>query len=282
MKRLITKIISSFLAVAFLTEPLFGYDMETKLSELKIPFVKPEKSSPFIIVTMGGTKVAVMKEGVRNQDNKVVRAVMFILEPIIPSDAQVQEVIKANKGKTLATGFWCAEDAGLGNDSVIFYYEIDIPEDASDKQLTEAIINCSKIVPPFNFNYASQYKAVITKVLELDYKAGKAGSVEEAVRLMNQIDLSMCPADFAEAYRSHRRAWEKSLDKSGMDLGIAIGAAAGAGENRDNLAGAIILGLIGGIVGGGIQASAQQDDIKATWDKVKQIARKYGVKPPQE
>ncbi len=277
MSKNLSKIMSVFLAMVMLSTPLLGYDIEAKLKELKIPFEKSEKDSIFTIVTMGGTKVAVMKEGVRNQDNIVVRAIMAIFEPIILTEAQIDNLIKANNGKTAAMGIWGAEDAELGKDSVLLYYEIDIPEDAADKQLTEAIIKCSKVVLPFHFSYEVQYKAAITKVLEIDHDAGRAGSRKETVRRMKEIDLSMCPSDFADAYRRHLWAWENSLDNTGGELGMALGVAAGAGENQDNVAGALLLGIIGGVVGTGIQSASQQDAISSTWDEVKRVARKYGV-----
>ncbi len=277
MQKLFLKSMSVFLTTVLLSTSLFGYEMESKLKELRIPFEKSEAASPFTIVTMGGNKVAVMKEGVRNQDDKVVRAIMTIFEPIIPTKAQIDILVNANKGNTPATGIWGAEDAGLGNDSVLLYYEIDIPEDATDKQLTNAIIKCSKVVLPFYYNFEVQYKSAISKVLELDYVAGRADSREETLRRMKQIDLSMCPSDFADAYRRHLRAWENSLDNSGAELGVALGATAGAGKNQDNVAGAIFLGLLGGVVGAGIQSANHQEAISATWDEVKRIAKKYGV-----
>lgn len=254
-----------------------AYDIEAKLKDLKISFEKTEASCPWLIASMGNTKVFVAKECERNQENKVERAIIVIFDLLILTEEQENILIRANSRKTPAQGVWQAEETDMKNGSVYLYFLINIPENATDKQLTEAIIKCSKIVLPFNYDYQKQYTMAIRKVLELDAIAGKKSTREEIVRTMAEINLTLCPEDFINAYKRHFNAWRQSLDCTGMNVGALLGAAAGANNNNDSRAGAVAGFLLGGLIGGGIQEASHSEAIRTTWENVVYIAKKYGV-----
>ena len=262
------------LCAVFLTLQVFSYDIGTKLKDLKIPYETLEQDIPFVIATMGDARILISKDGIRNQDNEVVRAVMQAFGPLILTEEHIEKLIKVNTGKTEAEGIWGVW--GLEEQHQVIYYEIDIPENATDEELTKTIIKCSKIQIPFYYDMKAQYSSAIRKVLDLDSNAGHASSREETVRRMRQINLDLCPVDFVNAYRRHLAAWEKSLDMSTTKAGVELGAVIGSDGGQDP-AGAVAGALIFGLLGGVIESSLQSEDISSTWDEVKRVARLYGV-----
>jgi hypothetical protein len=262
MPRKLSSILLFFLCLFAVTSQGFSYEICAKLKELKIPYEKLEDKNPFVRAYMGEIGILISKDGIRNQENKVVRAVVCVFEPLILTEEHVDELLKANEGKTPDKGIWGVW--GAEEQQQVIYYEIDIPEDASDKVLTDAIIKCSKAETPFLVDEEQQLALAIYQVMELDKVAGNAGSSEETVKMMRQINLDLCPIDFALAYRKHLKAWEKSLDKSGGDVGASAGAEVG-------------FPVIGALIGKSVQALAQSGDIYFTFDEVKKIARRYGI-----
>lgn len=90
--------------------------------------------------------------------------------------------------------------------------------------------------------------------------------------LVEQLDLSDCPADFRVAYRQHLRAWRETQHATS--------------QYPDNLLTQILLGAWNGVVkgemdggSGRILAGIQKamDRVHATWEEVEKIGARYGA-----
>ena len=114
------------------------------------------------------------------------------------------------------------------------------------------------------------YKQAIQKVLDCDAMTGKVDnsdldayyrSTENKVQNMQKIDLSQCPPEFQTAFIDHISAWQQKLRVTRESFIFCIP------------------GLIVDPIPGALEYAVNEafNNIITTWNKVLQIAIKYGV-----
>lgn len=110
-----------------------------------------------------------------------------------------------------------------------------------------------------------------------------ADNIQQAAHKMKRIDLSGCPPDFAEAYFAHAKAW--------YEFGEVTRDHPNIPTTLEGLVGGFINGLMGDPTGGAFRVQAEiggwqerarlaYKEVNATYNKVEEIAVRYGARLP--